>query len=74
MLKLSLLTNLAPEMTYLECQCVNIHNVCYYERFDLFVILHYVLGDKELIRFGSIEETEAAVTKLEKAFKDTYGY
>lgn len=67
------LINLEPETVLIENTCLNIRNIGYYEESDLFITLYYIVGDKEVIRFGSCEEQAAAVNKLEKAFKATYG-
>ena len=66
------LTNLEPEIVHIENTCLNIRNIGYYEESELFITLYYVMGDKEVIRFGSYEEQVVAVNKLEKAFKATY--
>ena len=74
MQKLSELINLSPEIVFLDQGFVNVLNINYYEKHDLFIVIHYLWGGKELINFGSTQETEAAVLKLEKAFKESYGY
>ena len=72
--KLTGLTNINPEIVFLDQGLINVLNVNYYEQYDFHIVLHYLWGKKELISFGSIQETEAAVVKLEKAFKESYGY
>lgn len=74
MQKLSVLVNLNPEIVFLDQGLLNVLNINYYEQHDFHIVLHYLWGQKELISFGSIQETEAAVVKLEKAFKESYGY
>ncbi len=72
MQKLLALTDLEPELVYIEDRCVNIKNIIHYNENNLFIVLQYLDG-YDVIRFGSREETKLAIAKLEKAFKNTYG-
>lgn len=66
---MALLTNLAPEIIFINDVFVNVGNLNQYEvnPDNLTIVLDYSSGDKDLLRFGTAAEFNKGVSKLVRA-------
>ena len=66
-----MLININPCIVFIEDKYINMENVRAFEvnKDQLFVLLDYCSGDKDLLKFATVQELNRAINKLEVAVK-----
>jgi hypothetical protein len=62
-------TNLTPNVIFLENTFINVETVYDYDTNGLSLIIEYFHGDKDLFQFGSKQELDRALIKIQTAMK-----